>query len=178
MLLWFPSWHFSVTRQQNPCPRKERTARHLSLLHLVSMAHDSFQKAYCSLSRIGVPTNTLGCYFQISLRLSVRASVDKMIPWGVSPSLWFCSKSTVASGTHTSLSTAWYVERLPREKASSVTPSLPCQSQGKGTNLVGHLLCVRLCASTSHALSYSILIMTLRYYSHFTAYETEVGTGY
>lgn len=119
MLLWFPSWHFFVTRQQNPCPRKERTARHLSLRHLVSMAHDSFQKAYCSLGRIGVPTNTLGCYFQITLSLSMGASVDKMIPWNVSPSLWFCSKSTVASGTHTLLSTAWYIERLPRGKKPS-----------------------------------------------------------
>lgn len=49
---------------------KDRMAVHLSVCHLVSTAHDSLQKAYCPLSRIGVPTNTLGHSFQVTMSLS------------------------------------------------------------------------------------------------------------
>lgn len=57
------------------------------------MAHDSFQKAYCSLSRIGRPTMALGCYFQVNMSFSMGASVNKMIPRSISLNLWFWSES-------------------------------------------------------------------------------------
>lgn len=49
---------------------KDRMSVHLSFCHLVFTAHDSFQKAYCPLSRVWVPTNTFGQSFQVTMSLS------------------------------------------------------------------------------------------------------------
>lgn len=79
---------FFCSQEAESFSGKDRLAVHLSVRHLVSMAHDSFQKAYCSLSRIGVPTNTLGHSFQV-----IWVSVDKMILLNAFPNPWFGSKS-------------------------------------------------------------------------------------
>lgn len=120
----------------------------------MSTAHDSFQKAYCSLSRIGVPTNTLACYFQLTMNFTMGASVDERIPWSISPYSWFGSKS--CSGLKDPSCTFCRVglwKTFMGQNANLATLSQPCQ--GKETIFVAPLPCIKLCAR--HLTCYILL---------------------